>query len=174
MLYDMDKNQMIPLKGMSFFRKLYPLVRGKNDGRDREKQVIELLKEQPYPHPNIVSFHNITERYVDMDLLYPLDLHDSLEDIVITMKGVKSFLQGIGIIYMDWKLDNIAKGTQGYVLVDFDCSGIVEYEFSEMVISGTIWKVEPSGWSYSQAKRICNTPNEMDDWSFDFNLIQHI
>jgi hypothetical protein len=42
------------------------------------------------------------------------------------------------------------------------------------VVSGTVWKVEPGGWSYHQAKKVCNTPTEMDDWSFDFNLIQHI
>lgn len=170
----MDKNQMIPMKGMSFFRKLYSSVRGKYDARDREKRLIALLKEQTYYHPNIVTFHSVTDRYVDMDLLYPLDLQDSMEDIVETMKHVKTYLQGIGIMYMDWKLDNIAKGCQGYMLVDFDCSGIVESDFSEIVASGTIWKVEPSGWSYQQAKRVCNTPKEMDDWSFDFNLIQQL
>jgi hypothetical protein len=88
------------------------------------------------------------------------------------METVKTFLQGIGIIYMDWKVDNIAKGKHGYTLLDFDCSGMVEKEDVHLLDTEIEWKVEPSGWSYEQAKRICATPKEMDDWSFVYNLVQ--
>ena len=161
MLYDMEKDQMIPFEG-SYFRKLYshetPYVL-------RERQLIEHLMIQPTYHPNIVQFYHVTPRYVDMELLEPLDTKDPLTDLIHVMTQVKTFLQSIGIMYMDWKIDNVVKSKRGYTLIDFDSSGIVEKEK---------WKVEPSGWSYREAKRKFTSPKEMDDWSFDYNLVKMI
>jgi hypothetical protein len=174
MLYDMEKDEKIPMKG-TFFRKLYSLPDLNRDQKDlnrercrknqlREKQLIEHL--QRHPHPNVVTFYRVTERYVDMEYLYPLESHDTLERILPVMEKVKTFLQGIGVIYMDWKLDNLVKGKNGYTLIDFDHSGIATMDCDYR------WIVEPSGWSYDQAKRWCATPNEMDDWSFVYNLVK--
>jgi hypothetical protein len=43
------------------------------------------------------------------------------------MSNVKDFLQGLGIMYVDWKLDNIGKSLIDgkYKLFDFDASGLV-------------------------------------------------
>ncbi len=105
-----------------------------------------------------------------MEYLDPLTSEDTFDKIVPVMSHVKTFLQGIGIVYMDWKRDNIGIGKKGYTLLDFDNSGIVDKEDMNVLDVTISWIVEPSGWSYSQAKRVCATPKEMDDWSFDYNL----
>jgi hypothetical protein len=156
MLYDIEKNEILPMEG-TLFRKLFPFH---SKYLERERQVIERLKMNP--HPNIVSYYTVTDRYIDMEWLTPLD-KDSLADILPVMENVKSFLQGIGIYYVDWKLDNIAKGSRGYTLIDFDSSGISD---------GISWTLEPTGWSYQEAKKTCATHKDIDDWAFDYNLVQ--
>ena len=164
MLYDIEKDEIIPTKG-PFFRKFFPLH---NKYLERERQVIERLKMNP--HPNIVSYYTVTDRYIDMELLTPLD-KDSLTDILPVMERVKSFLQGIGIYYVDWKLDNLAKGSRGYTLIDFDSSGIADNDYGNG-LNPIVWTLEPTGWSYQEAKKTCATPKEIDDWSFDYNLVK--
>jgi hypothetical protein len=168
MLYDIEKDEIITTKG-TFFRKLFPLH---SKSLERERQVIERLKGNP--HPNIVSYYTVTDRYIDMELLTPLD-KDSLADILPVMENVKSFLQGICIYYVDWKMDNLAKGSRGYTLIDFDSSGIADRKDSTLEPNGLnpiVWTLEPTGWSYQQAKKTCATPKEIDDWSFDYNLVK--
>jgi hypothetical protein len=159
----MEKDIKIPIPG-STFRKLYS-IQAKEHYRQREKCLIEHLQSQPIYHPNIVSFYKVTDQYVDMELLEPLEFNDPLEGILPVMSQVKDFLQGIGVLYMDWKLDNIVKGKHGYTLIDFDNSGILEHG---------VWKVEPTGWSYHHAKSLYLHPKDMDDWSFDYNLVKII
>lgn len=167
----MENDQRIPFKG-NVFRKLYSTQSEDRvyQNQLREKKLIDYL--QSYEHPNVVTFYQVTDRYVDMEYLDPLESQDTLKKIVPVMETVKTFLQGIGVIYMDWKLDNIAKGKHGYTLIDFDCSGMVEKEDVHLLDTQIEWKVEPSGWSYEQSKRVCATPKEMDDWSFVYNLVQ--
>ena len=81
------------------------------------------------------------------------------------MIDVKDFLQQLGIMYIDWKYDNIAKGKDGnYKLFDFDSSGIVDKDK---------WIVKPPNyWSFRNAKENhCKTPKEIDDWSFRYNIL---
>jgi serine/threonine protein kinase len=170
----MENDQMVPFEG-SYFRKLHSHtcnfhshtreLNSQTDYAVRERQLIEHLMTQPTYHPNIVSFYHVTERYIDMELLEPLDPKDPLTDLVSVMSDVKKFLHSIGIMYMDWKIDNVVKSKRGYTLIDFDNSGIVE--------KGK-WKVEPSGWSYREAKTLYEDPKDMDDWSFDYNLVKMI
>lgn len=56
-----------------------------------------------------------------------------IEKAKIQMKKVKTFLHGLGIIYMDWKPDNIDK-YGNYKLFDFDASGLVNTKG---------WKIKP-------------------------------
>ena len=53
--------------GNPFFRKLYPKNKKSNDTRHIEKQIVEILMNNP--HPNIVSFYDVNNRYLDMEVL---------------------------------------------------------------------------------------------------------
>jgi serine/threonine protein kinase len=89
------------------------------------------------------------------------------EVLVETMKKVKDFLQKLGIMYIDWKIDNIGISDDGkYKLFDFDASGIVDLNTNK-------WILEPANfWSYKEAKKNGRvTPQEIDDWSFNYNIL---
>ena len=54
-----------------------------------------------------------------------------------------------------------------YKLFDFDASGLVDLNSQQ-------WILEPQHyWSYNEAlKNGCITPKEIDDWGFNYNIIQ--
>ena len=84
------------------------------------------------------------------------------------MKKTKDFLQNLGIMYVDWKMDNIGISNNGeYKLFDFDASGIVDLKTNN-------WILKPLDyWSYNEAiKKGCVTPKQIDDWSFDYNMLK--
>ena len=160
--------------GKPFFRKLYPKNKKSNDTRHIEKQIVEILMNNP--HPNIVTFYDVNDRYLDMEELDSphsnTEFYDNFKDetpiIINAMIEVKDFLQKLGIMYIDWKFDNIAKGKDGnYKLFDFDASGIVDLHTNR-------WKVKPPNyWSFGSAKkRHCKTPKDIDDWSFNYNILE--
>ena len=168
---DRTKQTENTYEGKPFFRKLYPKKRKENDTRHIEKQIVEILMNNP--HPNIVTFYEVNNRYLDMEVLDSPhsnpDFYDNFKDetpiIRKVMIDVKDFLQQLGIMYIDWKYDNIAKGKDGnYKLFDFDSSGIVDKDR---------WKVKPPNhWSFKNAKeKFCKTPKEIDDWSFRYNIL---
>ena len=160
--------------GKPFFRKLYPKNKKGHDTRHIEKQIVEILMNNP--HKNIVTFYDVNNRYLDMEELDSphsnTEFYDNFKDetsiIKKVMIEVKDFLQKLGIMYIDWKFDNIAKGKDGnYKLFDFDASGIVDSHTNR-------WKVKPPNyWSFVSAKkRHCNKPKEIDDWSFRYNILE--
>ena len=80
--------------------------------------------------------------------------------MIDTMRNVKNFLQGLGIMYIDWKLDNIRISNNGeYKLFDFNCSELKTNK----------WIIEPVNcWSYKKAKENgLSYPQQIDDWLFD-------
>jgi len=128
------------------------------------------------PHPNIVTFYDVNDRYLDMEELDSPqsnpEYYDNFEEeapiIIKAMMEVKDFLQNLGIMYIDWKYDNIAKGKDGkYKLFDFDASGLVDLHTNK-------WKVNPPNyWSFNNAKQNkCKTPKQIDDWSFRHNILE--
>jgi len=129
-----------------------------------ETSIARMLME--HPHPNIVSYYRIHEMYIDMEKVSTLSIASPLEDVLSDMILAKGFLQRIGIMYMDWKLDNIGKKGKRYKLYDFDGSGTV--------VHGK-WKIKPAPfWSFTQALQHGITdPYEMDNWSFQncFNTV---
>jgi serine/threonine protein kinase len=160
--------------GKPFFRKLYPRKRKGNDTRHIEKQIVEILMNNP--HPNIVTFYDVNDRYLDMEELDSPhsnpEFYDNFKDETLIIRkamiDVKDFLQKLGIMYIDWKYDNIAKGKDGnYKLFDFDGSGIVD-------LHTNMWKVKPPNyWTFNRAKeKHCKTPKEIDDWSFRYNILE--
>jgi hypothetical protein len=94
--------------------------------------------------------------------------YDDLIEIQELMENVKTFLQGLGIMYVDWKFDNLAKSVDGvYKLFDFDASGLVDLNSQQ-------WIFEPQHyWNYNEAlKSGCITPQEIDDWGYNYNIIE--
>jgi len=163
--------------GKSFFRKNY----GKPNmflvySIKMELAIVKILME--HPHPNIVYYYDINTKYVDMEqvdthksnLLYQhLMTSEDLNEIIEVMSKVKDFLQALGIMYVDWKFDNMGKSVDGkYKLFDFDASGIIDLKTQQ-------WKLKANSiyWSYNEAiKNGAQTPKEIDDWSFNYNIIE--
>jgi len=164
--------------GLPFFRKYGP-PRTRNHAYSNkvERTIVKILMD--HPHPNIVNYYDVTDDYITMEQLCTEKVdpcyvgleptsYDDLIEIQELMENVKTFLQGLGIMYVDWKFDNLAKSVDGtYKLFDFDASGLVDLNSQQ-------WILEPQHyWSYNEAlKNGCITPRAIDDWGFNYNIIQ--
>ena len=152
--------------GKPFFRKVFY-----NDKNNTEKyiesrqaanaeiQISSILIKNPFP--NIVTFYEINNDYIEME---ELDVETKLnpEKVTETMEKVKDFLQSLGIMYIDWKIDNIGISKDGtYKLFDFDVSGLVDLKTND-------WIIKPlEYWSYNNAiENGYTTPQDIDDYSF--------
>lgn len=164
--------------GMPFFRKNYGAPHRLLDySKKVEIAIVKILME--HPHPNIVHYYTINDICADMEQVSsaksdpsffdegPLRYEEIIE-IQQTMRKVKDFLQSLGIMYIDWKYDNLGKSVDGnYKLFDFDASGLIDLTTHE-------WILKPQHfWSYNEAvKNGAKTPKEIDDWSFNYNMIE--
>jgi len=118
---------------------------------------------------NVVNIYYVGSNFVDMELLddtYREKALDKEEIVKITerMRETKTELQGFGILYIDWKIDNIgfSKTDNTYKLFDFDCSGIMDTETKE-------WKKTPKMY-YSYGMAVIagkEKPLEIDDYIFE-------
>jgi hypothetical protein len=195
-IYSVDDNDLQEsdetYKGQSFFRKIYPenkFVTIDEEtypiGEANEKKIIEILMQHP-PHPNIVTFFAIHENAIDMEELetYATDEDYGYKNFTSSnkkqqeeaMRNVKTFLQGLGIMYMDWKVDNIGRSKDGlYKLFDFDSSGLINLKTNEWLLEPLHSKTYNLADINAYKRRIGTadkpmTPKEMDDWSFEFNI----
>ena len=164
--------------GVPFFRKYGPpLTKNHAYSNLVERTIVKILMENP--HPNIVNYYDITDDYITMEQLcteksascyvglHPMS-YDDLIEIQEVMENVKTYLQCLGIMYVDWKFDNLAKSVDGvYKLFDFDASGLVDLNSQQ-------WILEPVHyWNYNEAlKNGCITPQEIDDWGYNYNIIE--
>ena len=143
-------------EGKDFFRKMTNII--------AEKKICELLMKNP--HKNIVKIYDVGKDYVDMELL---DVDIRIEDmskIKNIMMEVKTYLQSLGIIYIDWKLDNIGISEDGqFKLFDFNASGLIDIETKKWTIKPIEW------WSYNKAiEDGMVTPSDIDNYSFDIEF----
>lgn len=167
-------------EGKPFFRKNYGAPHWLLDySKQVELAIIKILMTHHNHHPNIVTYYNIGSNHVDMEQVnseksnplfseQPLLTREDLNIIIEAMTNVKEFLQSLGIMYIDWKFDNMGKSVDGsYKLFDFDASGLIDLTSNE-------WKLKPQHfWSYNEAiKNGAKTPKEIDDWSFNYNIIE--
>lgn len=147
--------------GKPFFRKMTL--------NNAEKRIASILKYNP--HPNIVSIYDVSFDHIDIELVNPIyDItYENKTKIQETFRDVKSHLQTLGIIYMDWKYDNIGVSQDGeFKLFDFDCSGIASLNQKEK-----LWELAPfNGHAYRKCKEMeIISPFEMDNFTYQhFNL----
>jgi serine/threonine protein kinase len=138
---------------------------------ENEKLICKILMENP--HKNIVKIYEVGNNYIKMEMLN-IDLAGVNEsEIKEKMIGVKNYLQGLGIMYIDWKLDNIGISEDGELkLFDFDASGLIEPTKWEI----KPWEIKPPEYySYKEAiKNNMKSPINIDNYIFentDFHVI---
>ena len=164
--------------GHLFFRKLGGPYISKAHiySNNVERTIIKILMD--HPHPNIVNYYKLSDDYITMEQvnseksnpLYKPMTNEEIIEIQQVMVKVKDFLQSLGIMYIDWKYDNLGKSADGtYKLFDFDASGLIDLASKE-------WILKPQHyWSYNEAiKNGALTPKEIDDWSFNYNMITEV
>ena len=140
------------ISGKPFFRKMTDTL--------IEQKIYEILRHNP--HPNIVISYDITNRYCDIEMVNPNIDIDTYNEIIISLKNAKKHLQKLGIIYIDWKIDNIGISEDGkYKLYDFDASGIIDLKTKK-------WIVKPLQYFYYRKaiEKDIEEPNEIDNFSF--------
>ena len=135
------------------------------------KNEIKLCKLiQKNPHKNIVKIYNVGSNYIDMELLNT-DIHEKDISVVkYTMNEVKRYLQNLGLMYIDWKLDNVGISVKDghYKLFDFDVSGLIDRKSKK-------WKIKPPIYA-AYRKAIANgakTPNEIDNSAFTSGFLEY-
>ena len=136
-----------------------------------------------HPHKNIVKIFEVGTDYVIMENVN-IDLTSICKnDILAIMTNVKQYLQYFGIIYIDWKRDNIGINKNGeLVLFDFNISGLLDTsksnsELALFNVSGLLdinyiipgeWIIAPKQY-YAYNHAISNgftSPFAIDDYSF--------
>ena len=155
--------------GKPFFRKVF-YFDPNNSNLEKQLRLEQAAKTEIYivkllmknQNPNIVTFYNINNKYVEME---ELDITSKLDkvEVIKTMEKVKDFLQNIGIMYIDWKPDNIGISKDGtYKLYDFDASGVVDLK------NPNVWIIKPlEYYSYNTAiENGITDPKEIDNYSF--------
>ena len=147
----------------SFFRKM--------TNSEVEFEIYDILSK--YPHPNIVDLYrqkkgsHIDIEYVNTKL-YKSNI--DYKDITKILIDVKSHLQKHGIIYVDWKYDQIGISSDGTLkLFDFDGSGIINTLTLEWIT-----KPRPFFTYYKAVLAGIIHPIKLDDFSFDDNFINSI
>ena len=175
---DTTKTSDETYNGLLFFRKLGAPYSSKSHiySNNVERTIIKILME--HSHPNIVNYYELSDDYITMEQvnseksnpLYKPMTNEEIIQIQQTMSKVKDFLQSLGIMYVDWKYDNLGKSLNGaFKLFDFDASGLIDLASKE-------WILKPQHyWSYNEAiKNGALTPKEIDDWSFNYNMIEEV
>ena len=148
-----------------------PIFRKMSNNRN-EFTICKLLMENP--HENIISIYkyvepNIYDRksYIDMELLNTNLDGINFSEICETMRNVQSHLHKLGIMYIDWKPDNIGIDKNGKLkLFDFDVSGLIDLDSEKWIIE------PPKCFFYNNAiKEGKQTPIDIDNYTFKIGLM---
>ena len=136
----------------------------KETNNTKEKKICQLLKNNP--HKNIITIYDITKNHIDMELLN-IDIDNiNINKIKKVMKDVKTYMHTLGIIYIDWKLDNIGIDNNGQLkLFDFNVSGVININTNEWIIE------PPKYWSYNKAiNNGMKTAIDIDNYAFNIGF----
>ena len=130
-----------------FFRKTKP--------SGSELYIAKILEKNPLP--NVVTIYKATEDYIDMELL-DIDADINPNQLI----KARQQLLSLGIVYLDWKRDNVGVDRNGVTKVfDFNASGLVD-ENGKWELPG------PKGYIYRRAvKAGMKTPIDIDQWAFN-------
>jgi serine/threonine protein kinase len=151
-----DINETI--NGTPFFRKEF------YSDSANERDIVRLIKRCDFT--NIVKIYYVEYKYYDSEmLLTPIMLSkENVNQIINDMRNAKLELQSKGIIYIDWKLDNIGFSIKDnvYKLFDFDSSGIISNNCKEWI------KPAPHRWIYKKSfEKGLSFPLDIDNYCFD-------
>ena len=142
--------------GLYFFRKMTKC--------ENEIKIYQILKKNN--HPNIVNVYRFGINCVDIEILNTNLFNISYKCIRNTLLNIKNHLQNLGIVYIDWKDDQIGIDRDGKLkLFDFDCSGIFDKNTSKWIIE------PPKFFAYNKAIEYgIKGPLEIDNFSFNDNF----
>jgi serine/threonine protein kinase len=143
-------------KGKDFFRKMTKKT------NTREKNISNLLMKNT--HKNVIDIYDIGDDYIDMELLNTNMNNVDMSKVKNAMIEVKTYLQNLGIMYIDWKLDNIGISEDGqFRLFDFNGLGLIDIKTNRWII-----KPPKYWWSYKNAIQHGMTkPVDIDNYAFD-------
>lgn len=144
-------------EGKFFFRKCFSY----DETGQNEYRIAKLLKENPNRLKNIVEIFRISERFIDMEILETEILID--RSVRLKLRKIKEFLQSLGIMYIDWKMDNFGIDKEGNLKIfDFDCSGLIDIKTNEWILK------PPTYFNYKNAINSgMKTPKDIDNYCFD-------
>jgi serine/threonine protein kinase len=144
------------IEGKPYFRKY-------SDTGDIGKIELHIARLHKHnPHPNIVTIYDIGLDYLDMELLKTrLSIRD-VRPQIDALRRAKDYMNSLGIVYLDWKLDNLGRNSDGIIKVfDFDMSSMfINDRFTKTPdLKCSLWqKAEQAGF---------RDPVEIDDWIFN-------
>lgn len=146
------------LNGIPFFRKEF------YSDSANERDIVRIIKRNTFK--NVVNIYTVDHKYYDAELLEtPINLKQEVVNKIINdMTNAKQQLQEKGIIYIDWKLDNMgfSENDNVYKLFDFDSSGIISLNCYEWI------KPPPHRWLYKNAfKNGYSLPLDIDNECFN-------
>jgi len=123
------------------------------------------------PHPNIVKIYEVGDGYYDMELLKtPVSLRTCREHRR-ELERAKRHFHRIGVVYIDWKRDNIGTSADGRLKVfDFDASGLLRRN----VWYSNNWNKKPAmrGYLLRAAENAGQlTPIRADNWIFEHQFL---
>lgn len=156
------KNLNEKFEELNFFRKEF--------SSPGEVAIARLI--QQHPHPNIVKVYRVSDSSIDIEEVRPFGVGGAprydKKTLIAAMTKAKDHLQSLGVMYIDWKPDNIGLASDGnYKLYDFDASGVTKPNKKN-------WSIKPpEWWKYGQAIASgIEDPVEMNNFAFDIGLVR--
>lgn len=145
--------------GVRFFRKM--------SSSDLEMAIARKL--QRNPHANIVKIYEVGPDYIDMEFLDTDSITRQLcKNHKQELIKAKNHLHRNGIVYLDWKPDNIGLSllTGKIKVFDFDMSALLR----RRILYTNNWNLAPKikGYLWRNAENAgMITPIKIDDWIFE-------